>query len=114
MLRDFEQDFFKYNFKKDVINNYGTNSYYFKVNHNLFRFSDHFSSNQILKKFFYYEHENFTFNICEVLFYDKTLYEFVAQNRFDFVIPILTSYNIEKIILEIKDLFKKENLILNN
>jgi hypothetical protein len=114
LLRDFKKDFFNYKFEKDVLQNYGTNSYYFKKNHNIFRFSDHFSKHEILRTFFDYKHQDFYFKICEVSFYDATLYEFVSQNRFDFVIPNLTLDNIETKILEIKDFFKKENLIINN
>ena len=114
LLRDFKKDFFNYKFEKDVLQNYGTNSYYFKKNHNIFRFSDHFSKHEILRTFFDYKHQDFYFKICEVSFYDATLYEFVSQNRFDFVIPNLTLDNIETKILEIKNFFKKENLIINN
>lgn len=118
LLAYFEKDFFKYNFKKDVLNNYGTNSYYFKKNYNTFRFSDHFSKHKILTTFFDFKHQDFSFKICEVSLilknYDENGDFFVSQDRFDFVIPGLTSDNIETKILEIKDLFKKENLIINN
>lgn len=116
LLADFKKDFFKYDLKKDVLQNYNTNSYYFKKNHNIFRFSDHFSKHEILRTFFDYKHQDFYFKICEVSLalknYDENGSFFVSQNRFDFVIPYLTLDNIETKILEIKDFFKKENLIL--